>query len=250
MKRFRLKRRIVTNGTLNSRAMKMADTSPIPLPAEGDKPAPKIAPAPKNTREEPKSSAPSLLDRLNPKQVAFIEHYMASGNATDAAIKAGYAKSRAQQTGSMLVLNGVIAGEIRARKQIVLERGELRLEDWLVEQRAVAFANMGDYMRPGADGEPMLDFRGLTRAQTAALREVTVEEFVDGRSDKRRVRRVKFRLHDKNQALDAIGKHFGWLSDKSTVDHNHKHSGAIGLLLDEIDKAGRAKLIDVTPQGE
>jgi phage terminase small subunit len=33
---------------------------------------------------------------------------------------------------------------------------------------------VADYMKPGPDGDPYLDFSALTRDQTAAMREVTV----------------------------------------------------------------------------
>ena len=38
--------------------------------------------------------------KLTPKQQAFCDYYIASGNATEAAIKAGYSKSTAYSIGS------------------------------------------------------------------------------------------------------------------------------------------------------
>lgn len=38
-------------------------------------------------------------NKLTPKQKAFADYYIQSGNATDAAIKAGYNKKTAKQTG-------------------------------------------------------------------------------------------------------------------------------------------------------
>ena len=50
---------------------------------------------------------------------------------------------------------------------------------------------------------------------------MTVEDFKDGRDDERRgVRRIKFRLHDKRIALVDIGKHLGMFSEK--VNHIHQ----------------------------
>jgi hypothetical protein len=58
---------------------------------------------------------------------------------------------------------------------------------------------MQDYMRVDPlTGQPRLDWAHLTRDQAAALSEVTVDEYADGEE---RVRRVKFRLHDKRAAL-------------------------------------------------
>jgi phage terminase small subunit len=74
---------------------------------------------------------------------------------------------------------------------------------------------MQDYMKAGPDGDPYLDFSGLTREQAAALVEVTVEDFKDGRGeDARDVRRVKFKLADKKAALVDIGKHLGMFKER------------------------------------
>ena len=90
----------------------------------------------------------------------------------------------------------------------------------VVEELAkVGFANMADYMRGGEDGDPYLDFSALTRDQAAALAEVTVEDFKEGRGkDARDVRRIKFRLADKLSALEKLGKHLGMFKEK--VEHS------------------------------
>jgi hypothetical protein len=98
------------------------------------------------------------------------------------------------------------------------ERCELTGDMVLDELRKIGFANMADYMRPTPEGHPMLDFSGLTRDQTAALSQVTVEDITEGK-------RVQFRLHDKLGALDKLGRHLGLFGAKHTqaespVDHD------------------------------
>ena len=69
-------------------------------------------------------------------------------------------------------------------------------------------------MRIGSDGDPSLDFSRLSRDHGAALIEVTVEDFKDGRGENARdVRRVKFKLADKRAALVDIGKELGMFID-------------------------------------
>lgn len=41
-----------------------------------------------------------LMDKLSPKQKAFADYYIKSGNATESAITAGYSKKSARQVGS------------------------------------------------------------------------------------------------------------------------------------------------------
>ena len=69
---------------------------------------------------------------------------------------------------------------------------------------------MMDYMKIGPSGDPVLDFSNLTREQAAALTEVTVDDYIDGRGENaREVRKVKFKLGDKRAALMDVAKLFG-----------------------------------------
>lgn len=101
--------------------------------------------------------------------------------------------------------------------ELAIERLSITKEAILGELAKIAFANMQDYMKVGEDGQPSLNFKDLTRDQAAALAEITVEEFVDGRSDKRQVRRVKFKLASKQDALVALGKHLGLFIERHEI---------------------------------
>lgn len=109
--------------------------------------------------------------------------------------------------------------EIQARVAEIVGKGaakaEITVERIMAELALIGFSNMQDYMRPGIDGDPTLDFSALTRDQAAALSEVTVEDFKDGRGeDARDVRRVKFKLADKRAALVDMGRHLKMFTDK------------------------------------
>jgi phage terminase small subunit len=108
-----------------------------------------------------------------------------------------------------------IAAAIAEAQNKRAERAELTADMVVDELRKIAFANMDDYMKATPGGDPYLDFSRLTRDQKAALHEVTIEDFVDGRGeDARAVKRVKFKLHDKLGALDKLGRHLGLFDAK------------------------------------
>jgi phage terminase small subunit len=160
----------------------------------------------------------------NVRREKFCQAIMAGENAEQAYITAGYKANRGN------------AGTLRAKKDIVRRLEELMsrrsaaeivstaraIEQTGITKAKVAeelskigFANMKDYMRVGPHGDPVLDFSAITRDQAAALIEVTVDDYVDGRGeDARDVRKVKFKLADKRAALMDIAKLFGWIIDK------------------------------------
>lgn len=97
----------------------------------------------------------------------------------------------------------------------------------LAELSKLGRANMQDFLRHTKDGDPILDLSSLTRDQAAALGEVTVEDYTEGRGDDaREVKRIKFRLHGKTTALDLLGKHHVLFSER----HVHVHEGVADRL--------------------
>lgn len=199
--------------------------------------------SPPNTKPSPSPSVPPL----KPKYALFVQYYLIDRNATQAAIKAGFSKKTAHVQGGRLLRNAAIAAAISKKTEKVMEKLDISRERIQLELCRMGLANMQDYMRVGPSGAPVTDFSDLTRDQAAALQEITVEEFTDGRSDKRKVRRVKFKLADKTNALLALGKDLGMFRER----HEHNHTVTlVGDLLDEIDQDGRgAKLIEQLPQG-
>lgn len=121
-------------------------------------------------------------------------------------------------------------------QQLAVDKSVMSGLEVLQELTKIGRSDMRHYMKVGTDGQPVLDWCDLSPEQTAVIQEVTVEEFTDGRSDKREVRRVKFKLVPKIPALELLGKHHGLLAEKLEV----RHSGTIlHTLLKEIDAESR-----------
>lgn len=152
---------------------------------------------------------------LTPKQRCFVEEYLVDLNATQAAIRAGYSEKTAQEQASRLLSNVMVSEAVKSAQEERSRRTEITQDMVLQELAKIGFANMQDYMRANAYGDPHLDFSQLTRDQAAALIEVTVEDFKEGRGeDARDIRRVKFKLADKKGALVDIGKHLGMFRER------------------------------------
>lgn len=157
-------------------------------------------------------------DGLNPRQRRFVQEYLIDLNATQAAIRAGYSADTAGAIGYENLTKPAIARAVESAQAERLARTELTGDMVIAELRKIGFANMQDYMGSTEDGDPFLDFSMLTRDQAAALQEVTVEDYIEGRGESARaVKRVKFKLGDKRAALVDIGKHLGLFVERHEV---------------------------------
>ena len=151
---------------------------------------------------------------LSPKQRRFVAEYALDLNATQASIRAGYSAKTAHVQGSRLLSNVKVREAIANAQAKAADKAEVTIERIVGELAKIGFANMQDYMAATPDGDPYLDFSKLTRDQAAALAEVTVDDFVDGRRENARsVKRVKFKLHDKRAALVDLGRHIGMFQE-------------------------------------
>ena len=97
---------------------------------------------------------------------------------------------------------------------------ELTGEKVLQELALLAFANMTDYIEIGQDGAARVELSRVDREKGAAIQEVTVDEITratrpkDGKPTFETVKRIKFRLADKGQNLERLGRHLKLFTDK------------------------------------
>ena len=164
--------------------------------------------------------------QINDKQQRFASEYLIDLNATQAAIRAGYSEKTAYSQGQRLLKHVEVAKEIAVGLAKQEERAEIKADDVIRELVKIGFANMLDYTRVTDEGEMVVDLSKITREQAAAISEVTVEDFMDGRGDDARaVRRVRFKMADKRAALVDLGRHFALFTDN--VRHAGKDGGPI-----------------------
>lgn len=151
---------------------------------------------------------------LTPKQERFIAEYLIDLNGTQAAIRAGYSAKSAGVQANENLKKPNIAAEVAKRQAAIAKSHGITVENIAKELAKIGFSNMQDFLAVTTDGDPHFDLSNLTRDQAAALGEVTVEDFKDGRGeDARDVRRIKFKLADKRAALVDLGKHLGMFKD-------------------------------------
>jgi phage terminase small subunit len=131
---------------------------------------------------------------LRPKQARSVEEYLIDLNAAQAAISAKTARIIGYEDLTKPYIAAAIETALAKRSKRAGLTGDMVID----ELRKIAFANMGDYLRAQPGGDPYPDFSMLTRDQAAALREVTVNTYVEGHGENARaVRLIKFKLGDR-----------------------------------------------------
>jgi phage terminase small subunit len=118
-------------------------------------------------------------------------------------------------------LTAQIAARERARLERSAERYAVTTDRVVAELARIAFANTMDYWTVNSNGQPILDMSKITRDQGAAISEIVVDEYKDGRKeDSPLVKRVRIKLADKRQALVDLGRHLGLFVDPSVLNLN------------------------------
>ena len=174
----------------------------------------------RSKKRTPKRKAPDKKPwHGTAKQRRFIEEYPVDFNATEAAKRAGYSKKTAYSIGSRLLKKVEVQQEIQKAVTRLSNKADVTVERILKELAKIGFANLGDYFHITPEGEPIIDLSDITEEQSAALQEIVVEDFKDGRGDNSRdVRRVKIKMLDKCPALDKLGKYLGMFIDRVKVE--------------------------------
>jgi len=152
----------------------------------------------------------------------FVREYLVDLNGTRAAIAAGYSEKGARVEACRLLTKPNIQEMI---EKLAAERAKklgLSADRILEELGRMAFSNMLDYVTV-QNGAAYVDLSKLTREQAAAIQEITVDEYTEGRGEQaRQVKRTRFKLADKRGSLELLGRHLKIFTDKV------EHSGQIG----------------------
>jgi len=147
---------------------------------------------------------------LNSRQQRFIAAYLVDLNAANAAREAGYSAPHAARQGARLLANEQVQSAIAKAFQGRLARTGTSPARILDELSAMAFANMADFVRITDDGYADVDLSGLTRENAAAIQEIVVDAYTEGRGDqKRAVKRIRLKLADKKAVLNMLARAFG-----------------------------------------
>lgn len=169
--------------------------------------------------------------KLTNKQQAFVNEYLIDLNATQAAIRAGYSKKTAKDIACENLAKPYIKEAIDSALAERAVRTQVTSDKVLAELAKLGYSNMEDYVTIGNDGLPTVDLSNMTREQMAAISEVTVETRKEPGENGGTIEKVKFKLENKGQNLERLGRHLKLFTDKV------EHSGEIKtiVLQDDVD---------------
>lgn len=163
-----------------------------------------------------------VLD-LKPKQNCFVEEYLVDLNATQAAIRAGYSPATAGSIGSRLLKTVNVRACIDKKLAEQSIRTGVNADRVIRELAKIAFINANDIIGIDATVKP-----DASRDDTAAIASVKIK-VIDGDFPSTE---HEIKLHDKNKALELLGKHLGMFTD------NVHLSGDVGVqIINDIPKS-------------
>jgi phage terminase small subunit len=147
---------------------------------------------------------------LNPKQKAFIEHYLRNGgNATQAAISAGYSEKTAYAQGSRLLSHVEISAALAKRAEKTVQKLEITTERILQERARLAFFDPRKLLDSSGRPKAIHELDDDTAAAIAGLKVQDKFERAPDGGEGAASTVLEYKLADKNASLTALEKIHG-----------------------------------------
>lgn len=147
------------------------------------------------------------------RHLLFVDAYMAGGNATAAALAAGYAAPTARGAGSRLLHRADIHAELERRQALLGSRASMGPLDIIEGLATIARTSITDIAAWGTDGLVFKPSGDLPPEVAASIKEVRETRRTrrgrDGAEDVQVDLRII--LHDKLAALGTLARMFGLL---------------------------------------
>jgi hypothetical protein len=142
---------------------------------------------------KPIEKVPASLE--DPREQRFVERYVETNNGTQSAIVAGYSVKSARTIASQLLKRRNIKEAIERRNAQLMDELNFTPDRIIRELAKIAGVNSADFITVDENGQPHIDFSGVTRRDLAAI--ASVENTEKG---------VKYKTHDKIKALVELAK--------------------------------------------
>lgn len=160
------------------------------------------------------------IERVTPKERLFAHEYGVDLNATQAAIRAGYAPRSADVTAARLLGKASVRQLVESIERKRLAKADITAERVLNEVAAIAFASPRDVAKWGPWGITLVDSEQLTAEAAAAIESVQIDQKWDilapGNEETATVfaeNKQKFKMHSKTTALQMLMRHLGIAGD-------------------------------------
>ena len=157
------------------------------------------------------------------RQIKFVEEYIKSLNATDAAIKAGYSEKTARSQGSRLLTNVDIQKVIQQAKAEREERTKIDADYVLKRLVEIDQMDVLDIMDDDGNVKPLRDWPKIWRQYISNIETISMD---DGEGWLK-----KIKWPDKVKNLELLGKHVSVGAFKDKIEHTSPNGGAIDLSL-------------------
>lgn len=148
---------------------------------------------------------------MTPKQQRFVEEYLVDLNATQAAIRAGYSVNRADAMGHENLRKPEIAAAISVAKTKLSQSTGITVERIVREMARIGFMDIRKLVDDKGAPIPLRQLDDDTAAAVVGLEVCRTGNTEMGVGDM-----LKFKLADKNKALENLMRHLGGFdADKS-----------------------------------
>ena len=177
-----------------------------------------------------RKSETSAPPALTPKHERFVAEYLVDLNAAQAAIRAGYSPKTAKEQGARLLTNANIQIAVQERRKEHQANTGLTVERVLTEAMRLAFFDIRKLT--DAEGNP-IPINQLDDDTAAAIQglELATERMRGDEGGAETVVR-KYKVADKNAALERLFKHLGLFQKDNDQNNPAK---ALQALMDMVD---------------
>lgn len=175
-----------------------------------------------------------MASKLTPKQERFVDEYLKDLNATQAAIRAGYSQKNAHTIASQLLGKSQVSQQISKRRKALEIDCEITRERVVKEMARLAFFNIKCFFDDNGNPKKVSE---LTDDAACAINGIDIVNIGNDEVGFGQV--IKYKIPDKNKALENLAKILGYF-DKNTSKDENKESIKTKIIIQAYD-ASRSK---------